>query len=140
MSCGEKCQFPLKCLQAERCMKDYMQQPDTPPTNAQELALRTVRNYETTGFGFDGVMVHLPCPFCGAKDGLVHKLLDTHAAYAAGSTCKECGRGWKGIISKNTEKCEHGTVLSEMTYLELVQTSGPDREPWMPNMRRQALN
>jgi hypothetical protein len=100
----------------------------TPPTSLSEYNRRFALNHEITGFGIAGVEQHMPCPFCAARDFMVHKILETEPAMAAGAVCQECGRGAKAIFSP----------IPGGTRFEMVQTSGPDQPDWLePKMRRE---
>lgn len=80
-----------------------------------------------TGIGLE-VTMHVPCPFCAHPDFLVHKILDTEAAYKAGATCKNCKRSVSAIFHRNEQNCVRA---------EFVQTAGEDAPAWMPyRMRR----
>jgi hypothetical protein len=81
-----------------------------------------------TGYGLE-VTMHIPCPFCAHPDFLIHKILDTEAAYRAGATCKNCARGARGIF-RHTEQ---GGVCAEF-----VQTAGEDPPAWTPYRMRRA--
>lgn len=99
----------------------------TAPTNLSEYNRRFALNQEITGLGIAGVEQHTPCPFCGAKDFIVHKILETEPAMSTGAVCGECKRGAKAIF----------TPIPGGTSFEIVQTSGPDQPAWLePKMRR----
>lgn len=123
MNC--ECTKPLACVQVNRCLKDYV---EATPQNWDDLCNRQAVNYETSGMGMD-TMVHLPCFGCGAKNFLIHRLLDCHAAYNTGSTCKECGRGFRMPVTRKASKCEHGHEHVDLGF-EVVQTVGPDLPDW----------
>ena len=94
---------------------------DKPPTNMDEYAARAHANYQVTGFGIDGTTVHMPCPFCSAKDWIVHKVIETEEAMKKGGTCKECGRAAKLVFTEQ---------LGGKSF-ELVQTDGDPLPEWM---------
>lgn len=96
------------------------------PASAEEYADRFIKNQRITGFGIDGVRMHVPCPFCAAPDVLEHGILETEDAYAAGATCAECGRAFRAIFKRE----EHGEG-QHSTAFSFVQTSGPDPSPWV---------
>ena len=96
------------------------------PRNNDELAVRINLNQQVTGFGFDTTM-HMPCPFCGAPDFMVFKVIDTLEASKQGGTCKECKRSMKTIV----------TSIRGGRNMEFVQSAGPDQPDWLsPKMRR----
>lgn len=94
------------------------------PTNMDELSVRMQESMKMTGQGLD-TTVHQPCPFCGAPDFLVHRLLD-QAKMTENSTCNECGRSAKAIV----------TAVDGGQRIEIVQTGGPEQPKWLtPKLR-----
>jgi hypothetical protein len=51
-----------------------------------EYAERFKESHKVTGFGIEGMEIHVPCPFCAAPDNMIHKITETHAAYQKGAT------------------------------------------------------
>jgi hypothetical protein len=96
------------------------------PTNYKQYLERFNENQSISGFGPGNVTVHLPCPFCAAKDFMKYELMQVEDAMKRGATCKECGRSAKAIF----------TYLENGKSFEVVQTDGPDQPPWLPEMRR----
>jgi hypothetical protein len=97
------------------------------PTTKEEYEQRFAENAHASGFGFENLKQHMPCPFCAAPEWLVVKLLELEARSSEPTICKECGRGAKTIYTH-----EPGGV----TRFEIVQTRGDDAPPWLPKIRR----
>lgn len=98
----------------------------TEPQNMEEYRERFAKNEAIEGEGLE-TRTRMPCPFCGAPDFMVHRVIDSEIHFAKGATCKECGRSAKMVI----ESTEKGTIF------ELVQTGGDDPPEWLiPKMRR----
>ena len=81
----------------------------------EEYLERVNKNQKITGYGIDTTM-HLPCPFCGAPDFTVYKVLEAQDAMKKESICSECKRGARAIFHNS-----HGGI-----EFEVVQTVGPD--------------
>jgi len=102
-------------------MKDKM------PTTTEEYLERYYLNNTLTGLGIETTM-HMPCPFCAAKDFMVYGILEAIKVMSAGATCQECQRSAKVIISG---------APGQPRYIEVVQTGGQDQPEWIkPKMRR----
>lgn len=98
-----------------------------PPTSMAEYERRFSLNMEITGYGIGNVYMHMPCPFCAAKDFIVYELLDAEKALAAGARCKECARHAKALIARDASGVQ----------FEIVQTHGDPQPDWLvPKMRR----
>jgi hypothetical protein len=98
------------------------------PTTREEYQERFDTNQTITGYGL-GTTLHVPCPFCAAKDFFVFPILDTSETMAKGAVCAECGRGAKAVFDN-----QPGQVKFEM-----MQTCGEDPPAWLtPKMRRLA--
>jgi bacterioferritin-associated ferredoxin len=97
----------------------------------EEYVARFQASHKIEGYGIDGMTIHVPCPFCAAPDNLVHKIMDTHEAYAKGATCAECGRSWMTIIHEHS---------AQGVRFEVVQTGGDDPPSWFMPMRRVYLS
>ena len=96
------------------------------PNSMEEYKTKFYANQKITGFGLDTTM-HVPCAFCGEPDFIVHRIIDTEKAYARGAVCNHCGRGMRGIVSR-----DRGGVS-----VEFVQTSGNAPPSWLePAPRR----
>ena len=89
------------------------------PKNHDDFVERYNSNVKDDGNG----IVHAPCPFCGAADFSVYPILKLKEFLTQGAVCKECDRGAKGIFNQTEEGL----------HIEIVQTSGPDPEPWAKN-------
>jgi hypothetical protein len=74
------------------------------------------------------VLVHCPCPFCGAPDFNVYPLADTERAIQLDCTCKECARSSKAVLTRTRDDVS----------FEFVQTGGADPPAYLPKMRRLA--
>ena len=99
----------------------------TEPASAQEYTQRFHANQRITGFGIDGVRMHVPCPFCAAPDWLVHGILETETAMQRDTICQECGRSARALMQRDARGVQ----------FEFVQTGGPDQPDWLtPHMRR----
>jgi hypothetical protein len=85
------------------------------------------RNSTISGSGSEAT-VHSPCPFCAEPDFLVHRVVDTSAAYSAGAVCKHCRRGVRRVVNA-------GPIGWTQ---EFVQTCGPDAPSWQRPIRREA--
>lgn len=84
-------------------------------------------NAKITGFGAE-VRCHVPCPFCCAPDYRSYLIFEVQKANAEEAVCKACGRGSKFIFTQPTP---------EQTFMEMVQTRGPDPDlPFLPKIRR----
>lgn len=79
-------------------------------------------NYRVDGFGFEGMTIHSPCPFCAAPDFQIYTLLTMVEVTSKETICKECGRGFR------IEYTEAGNT----TNARPMQTCGPDRPPYIP--------
>jgi len=97
------------------------------PTTKEEYEQRFHENTHASGFGFENVQQHTPCPFCAAPEWLVVKLIELETQSSKETICQECGRGAKTIYTR-----EPGGV----TRFEIVQTRGGDAPPWLPTIRR----
>lgn len=98
----------------------------TTPTNATEYLERFYANQKVSGY-YTEVKTHCPCPFCAAPDWMILRILYTQEDMQKDTTCKECGRSAKAVITTH-----HGGVS-----FEFVQTGGPDQPEWLtPKMRR----
>lgn len=93
-------------------------------TSREEYEAKFFSNQKLSGIGAE-TTCHVPCPFCAEPDFLVHRVLETEAAYTAGAVCKQCGRGAKAIF-----KNDRGGIQFTM-----VQTVGEDGPAWMPMPR-----
>ena len=90
------------------------------PTSMEELAKRQTENYKVSGYGVEGVTNSFPCPFCGAPDWYVVKVLD-FGQTSPSIKCEECGRSAKYIVS----------VEGGGKAIQVVQTGGPAQPDWM---------
>lgn len=106
------------------------------PQSFGEYLARFQANTVIDGFGMD-VAQHVPCPWCAAADFQVLMpaagilALDDRpnidAQMAMDTTCRECGRSGKSLISRGAGSVE----------FEFVQTDGPDAPEWLtPAPRR----
>lgn len=97
------------------------------PQSMGEFATRFAANEEITGYGIGNVYIHMPCPFCAAKDFIVYEMLTVEEALSKGARCKECKRSARGLFTRTA-----GGVS-----FEIVQEHGPDQPDWLvPKMRR----
>lgn len=94
------------------------------PTSMGEFNERVHRNYAITGYGIDGVTNHFPCPFCGAAEWLVIKLID-YGLEDHEATCEECERTARIVTTRP------GDIRQEFLFV-----SGPEQPDWLePKMR-----
>ena len=91
------------------------------PLSLADLNERQSANMRIEGFGFDGITISLPCPFCGAPDNLIYKLYEVEQAVARGASCKECNRSWR----VRSESSAHSTTW------RIFLTAGPDLPAFM---------
>lgn len=97
-------------------------------TSIAELNATIEANTTITGFGLDTTM-HAPCPFCGAPDFMVYRIIDSREAMAKGGTCTACKRSMRGIVQSNPLQ----------TQVSFVQTGGDDLPDWYePKVPRSA--
>jgi hypothetical protein len=90
-----------------------------------EYEKRFKDNYRVEGFGFDGMTIHSPCPFCAAPDFHVYKLDTMMSVTSKETVCAECKRGFR------IEYAEHGNT----TTGRLLQTCGDPAPPYIPIAR-----
>lgn len=90
----------------------------------EEYKMKFFANQKVSGVGMETTM-HVPCAFCGEPDFIVHRVIESEQAYARGAVCSHCGRGARGVITR-----DRGGISCEF-----VQTSGPLQPAWLPPMR-----
>lgn len=95
------------------------------PADYQAYMARFAENHKIEGEGFDTTM-RVPCPFCCAPDFQVYRILEAKEEMVKDSTCKECGRSGKIVLTEET---------GGNTTLELVQTGGEPPPPYLPVVR-----
>ncbi len=97
------------------------------PRDREEWEHLFHENQRISGTGLNTTM-HMPCPFCAAKDFAVYKIIDTEDALIEGAVCNACNRGAAIEFSVN---------MPSNKQFEMVQISGPDQPSWLvPKMRR----
>lgn len=89
------------------------------PTSKEEFERRFRGHTRMSGQGAE-VQVHMPCPFCGARDWAVYRLLEMPARLARPTECKACGRS-AALLTDWGASSASG---------RFVQTGGPDAPPW----------
>jgi hypothetical protein len=99
------------------------------PTTIDEYNALVLENQSITGYGFETTM-HLPCPFCAAKDFMVYRIIDAEEAMIKGAVCSECKRG----------AAVEFTVNGPGKQFEFVQTCGDDIPTYLPPIRRKATS
>lgn len=82
--------------------------------------LRQCLNVEITGNGIETTM-HMPCFYCGAKDFMVYRIVDSETAMNTGELCKECGRGMRMPVEPDPAGGKS---------IRFLQTTGAEPEPW----------
>lgn len=90
------------------------------PTSKTEFEKRFHANMRMSGEGAD-TTVHMPCPFCGAPDWVVYRLLEMPGRAERSSECGECGRSAAILTSYPSDGSMRGAF---------VQTGGPDAPAW----------
>lgn len=105
-------------------MVNLMAEPET----KEQYEGRWTYNYHIEGYGIEQVTTHFPCPFCGAAEWYVVRLIDFGNTTGA-ILCKECGRSARHIVKRSPGH----------TTMALVQVTGPDPSPWIPIMREDEL-
>jgi hypothetical protein len=94
-----------------------------------EYEARYAANTKLSGRGLDTTM-HVPCPFCGAADFIVHRIVDTREALSAGAVCAECKRGARAEF--------HVRDGGATTTVGLMQTCGDDPPAFLTHIPRVA--
>jgi hypothetical protein len=89
------------------------------PKSIEELNERVKANSTFTGYYLD-VTAHQPCPFCGAPDFQVYKVINSREALARPSTCLVCGRSGRFIVRNDATS----------TAFVFVQTGGAPVPDW----------
>lgn len=97
------------------------------PNTLDEYNAKVLANIKYEGYNFDLVTVFL-CMGCAEPDFLRIPVIDYYyEAWARGAVCEHCGRGFRGIVTRND-----GSVR-----LEIVQTRGDPLPSYLPEMRRE---
>lgn len=95
------------------------------PKNIIEYNARQFENMRIEGVGVE-VTIHMPCPFCGAKNFLSYRVLDVEEGLSRGATCQDCRRGLRAIFNRTLNN----------TAFRFVQTEGADPPEWVEGIRR----
>ena len=96
----------------------------------EQYEARCVENSKVSGYGIEGMTIHVPCPFCAAPDWLSYTLPTMHEVLGEGATCKECGRGARVLFDNRTPN---------VSRFGFVQTSGDDPPPYLSWIQRQEV-
>lgn len=102
---------------------DGMASPQDAPKSKEDFEARFERTFQVKGYGISGMRTHHPCPFCAAPDFFIVGVLDMTDVMRAGSRCRECKRGARAAF----EPIDGG----DGTRVMLLQTTGPDPDPWI---------
>jgi predicted RNA-binding Zn-ribbon protein involved in translation (DUF1610 family) len=85
-----------------------------------ELAKLQLANHKVSGFGVYEVKTHFPCPFCGAEDWCVVKIIDFRGE-SKPHKCEVCGRSARFVHEESAGSVSVG----------VVQTGGPAQPSWL---------
>lgn len=97
------------------------------PKTLNEYLEKSHENSRLTGYGIEGTMMHVACPFCAAPGFLSYTILEAETALSKDTKCAWCGRSCRAIVENYGGGSKN---------IEIVQTGGPDSPPYLPKMRR----
>lgn len=97
----------------------------TDPRDYETYLRRFERNRAFTQEA-DGLVYHMPCPFCAAADFALIPQHDNDAAriaMAGGGTCRDCGRSGHVVFQE--------VGPQQFVVSAFVQTGGPSQADWL---------
>lgn len=97
------------------------------PPDLDAYNAKYVMHYRTEGYGFDGVTVRFPCPFCAEPDYMAGLLIGFEEWAQEEHTCSFCGRSGRIEI----------TIRGSSTTARPIQTGGPPAPAYLPYFREE---